>query len=70
MKPRVALKVGDQVRLSKLGQTSFARTPDRRGTVVRIAETTTRYRVQWDGQAGSEYIHWTYLELDDAPRPG
>ena len=70
MKPSVAFEIGDQVRLSKLGQTSFARTPDRRGKVVRVAETRTRYRVQWEGQAGAEYIHWTYLELDDAPGAG
>jgi hypothetical protein len=67
MKPDVAFRIGDRVRLSKLGRTSFAKTPDRRGTIVRVGGTQTRYRVQWDGQATAEYIYWTYLEFDGAP---
>jgi hypothetical protein len=65
VKPNIYFRIGDQVRLSALGRSSFAKSPDRRGQIVRIAETKTRYRVQWDGHVGSEYIHWTYLELDD-----
>ena len=68
MKPSVAFKIGDQVRLSELGRLSFAKTPERRGTVVRVAETQTRYRVHWEGQKTAEYIYWTYLEPDDTPR--
>jgi hypothetical protein len=39
--------IGDCVKLSELGRLSFSKSPNRRGTVVRIAPTQTRYRVQW-----------------------
>jgi hypothetical protein len=68
MKPSVAFKIGDQVRLSELGRLNFPQSPDRRGKVVRVGDTPTRYRVQWNGRATSEYIYWMYLELDEAPR--
>jgi hypothetical protein len=64
MKDCPAFKIGDQVRLSELGRLSFSKSPDRRGRVVRVASTQTRYRVQWQGQVTAEYVHWTYLELD------
>jgi hypothetical protein len=59
-----ALGIGDRVRLSDQGRKSFMRTPDRRGTVVSVSSTQTRYRVRWDGQTGAEFIHRTYLESD------
>jgi hypothetical protein len=67
MRDVAPFKIGDQVRLSDLGRLSFSKSPNRRGRVVRVASTQTRYRVQWQGQVTAEYVHWTYLELDAGP---
>ena len=67
MRAITAFKPGDQVRLSELGRLSFSKSPNRRGSVVRVASTQTRYRVRWEGQTTAEYVHWTYLELDAGP---
>ncbi len=59
---RTIFAIGDCVKLSELGRLSFSKSPDRRGTVVRIAPSQTRCRVQWEGQVTAEYVHWSYLE--------
>ena len=62
--------IGQRVKLSESGRLKFPKTQNRRGTVIRIAPTQTRYRVHWEGQATAEYIYWGYLELaesDDKP---
>lgn len=68
MKPKREFAVGDRVRLTEVGRLSFSKSPNRLGTIIRAGATQSRYRVQWDGQATAEYIHWTYLELDDNAR--
>lgn len=61
----MALRVGDNVKLSEKGRQRFTEHLNRRGTVTAVSVTRTSYRVHWQDYKTAEFLHWSYLARDD-----
>ena len=57
------LKIGDRVQLSELGKKN-SRTPDKKGVIVGLPKSSSKYQVKWDGVKLPQVIHRTYVEYD------
>jgi hypothetical protein len=56
-----SLKVGDRVRLSENGRRQ-SRIVDRKGVIIGVSKTGTRFRVLWDGLKLPAFFHHSFIE--------
>ena len=66
----IHFRVGDRVRLSKLGKSRTPKARAHNGTVVNLPRGGRAIEVLFDGNKQAPRVHFSYIEIDDEPKPG